>query len=122
MDILLHADTQHSCFKAIHPRRRSEIPGKFYTPFCATNIVRITQTWSYLANKANICNKGAFDSDCKRAIVLPCTVTQNLDLDQMSERSIRILKDTTITLTFFCKFWFSASYDPLWMILLIFVT
>ena len=30
-----------------------------------------------------------------------CTVTQKLDLDQMSERSIRIM----ITLTFCCKFW-----------------
>ena len=34
-----------------------------------------------------------------------CTVTQKLDLYQMSERSIRILKDTYITLTFCCKFW-----------------
>ena len=35
-----------------------------------------------------------------------CTVTQKLDLDQMSERSIRTLKDTNIIkLTFCCKFW-----------------
>ena len=34
-----------------------------------------------------------------------CMVTQKLDLDQMSERSIGILKDTYITLTFCCKFW-----------------
>ena len=35
-----------------------------------------------------------------------CTVTQKLDLDQMSERSIRILKVTNMTkLTFCCKFW-----------------
>ena len=35
-----------------------------------------------------------------------CTVTQNLDLDQMSNGSIRILKDTyMITLTFCCKYW-----------------
>ena len=30
-----------------------------------------------------------------------CTVTQKLDLDQMSERSIRILKDTNMTKTHF---------------------
>ena len=37
-----------------------------------------------------------------------CTVTppQKLDLDQMSESNIRILKDTNmIKLTFCCKFW-----------------
>ena len=35
-----------------------------------------------------------------------CSVTQKLDLDQVSERSIRILKDKImIKLTLCCKFW-----------------
>ena len=38
-----------------------------------------------------------------------CTVTQKLDLDQISERSICILKDTNITLSFV---FFSSSFSP----------
>jgi len=53
-----------------------------------------------------------------------CTVTQKLDLDQMSERSRRTLKDTNIIkLTFLLHILgFFASYDPDWMILMMFAT
>ena len=51
------------------------------------------------------------------------TVTQNLNLDQMFERSIRTLKDTNITVDthflFHILLLFFASYDPLWMILIL---
>ena len=43
-----------------------------------------------------------------------CTVTQKLDLDQMSERNIRTLKDTNIiNLTICCIFWvYSLHMTP----------
>ena len=50
-----------------------------------------------------------------------CTVTQKLDLDQMSESSIHILKDTNmIKLLPVANFGF-ICFDPVWMILIIFV-
>ena len=63
--------------------------GTFQVPFWATNI-RITQT--DLVNEANICNNCFTDISTQEA----CRVTQKLDVDQMSERRIRILKDTDI--------------------------
>ena len=71
-------------------------------PFWATNIIRITQT--DLAMMPTFATK-VTDSVCKwvsGSIVLLTSalrkraVTQKLDLDQMSERSIGILKDTYI--------------------------
>ena len=45
-----------------------------------------------------------------------CAVTQKLDLDQMSKRSIRTLKDHTVDKTHFCvqTLGLFASYDPVW--------
>ena len=63
--------------------------------------------------------------DCFADIALGTgVVTQKLDLDQMSERSIRTLKDTNIIkLTFLLHIYgFFASYDPDWMILMMFPT
>ena len=52
-----------------------------------------------------------------------CTVTQKLDLDQMSERSIRHTEEHKYDNSFsVANFGFIASYDPVRMILLIFVT
>ena len=62
--------------------------------------------------------------DCFANIITQeaCTVTQKLDLDQMSDRSIRILelKDQTRFLLQILGLF--ASYDPIWMILMIFAT
>ena len=65
--------------------------GHFINDFWAINIIRITQTGSYLANEGNICNKSnlgysLYTIDCCADSNTPeaCTVTQKLDLDQMS--------------------------------------
>ena len=51
-----------------------------------------------------------------------CTVTQKLDLDQMSDRSIRILELKEQTRFLLQILGLFASYDPIWMILMIFAT
>ena len=53
-----------------------------------------------------------------------CTVTQKLDLDQTSERNIRTLKDTNIVKLAFLLHVLGlfTSYDPDWMILMMFAT
>ena len=54
-----------------------------------------------------------------------CTVTQKLDLDQMIDRSIHTLKDTNVEgkkSPFAADLGLFASYNPVWMILIIFVT
>ena len=98
---------------------------------------QITQTGPYLVNEANICKKSDFDYTytsyslqmgessvhdrlfCQHREA--CTVTQKLDLDQMSERGIRMIRTLMVTnmikLTFCCKLW----HDSLWMILMTFV-
>ena len=48
-------------------------------------------------------------------------VTQKLDLDQMPEGSIHILKDTNMIKLTFCLGFICFVFDPVWTILMIFV-
>ena len=67
----------------LFPRRRSEIPGTFYTPFYVTNTIRIIRAGSYEANEPRISNrKGVLSYLCPSLCV--CSF-QTFDLDLVSE-------------------------------------
>ena len=87
--------------------------GKLLTPFWVTNIIRITQAGSHLANEPNFATKMSYSlymSDCFGDISTRevCTVTRKLDLDptwKEHTRTLKTVKDTdTVTLTLYCKF------------------
>ena len=102
MDILLHADTQH---RAVLRQNIQGDSRKFLGNFKRHFVPQISSESLKLGYIQRI--KPIFATKVTlilTVIVLPtsalrkpCTVTQNLDLDQMSERSIRTLKDTNIT-------------------------
>ena len=92
--------------------------GDIFKPVWAT-INRMTQIGSYLANEANICNKSDLITVCKWVgpqYTIDCfadfsaqearTVTQKLDLDQMSNLKEHIHTDghNVIKLDLCCQF------------------